>query len=94
MHCMAALKVQIEMPYLVISHLPPHLSLSVLQASEEGSLQALESVMTEFFHSCTTNDRKREIGEHIPDIGLHAVILQSHPLCSFNLKRPSLVMSV
>ncbi len=70
MHCMAALKVEIEMPYLVISHLPPpppppHLSLSVLQASEEGSLQALESVMTEFFHSCTTNDRKREIGEHM-----------------------------
>uniref|UniRef100_A0A672QHV0 Exportin-6-like n=1 Tax=Sinocyclocheilus grahami TaxID=75366 RepID=A0A672QHV0_SINGR len=34
-------------------------------ASEEASLRALESLMTEFFHSCTTNDRKREIGEHI-----------------------------
>ncbi|XP_059417114.1 exportin-6 [Carassius carassius] len=32
-------------------------------ASEEGSLRALESLMTEFFHSCTTNDRKREIEE-------------------------------
>ncbi|MCJ8739399.1 hypothetical protein PDJAM_G00046660 [Pangasius djambal] len=32
-------------------------------ASEEASLQALESLMTEFFHSCTTNDRKREIEE-------------------------------
>ncbi|KAA0706153.1 Exportin-6 [Triplophysa tibetana] len=31
--------------------------------SEEASLQALESLMTEFFHSCTTNDRKREIEE-------------------------------
>uniref|UniRef100_A0A8C9YC60 Exportin 6 n=1 Tax=Sander lucioperca TaxID=283035 RepID=A0A8C9YC60_SANLU len=32
-------------------------------ASEEGSLRALESLMTEFFHSCTTNERKREIEE-------------------------------
>lgn len=32
-------------------------------AAEEASLRALESVMTEFFHSCTTNDRKREIEE-------------------------------
>ncbi|CAM4336587.1 unnamed protein product [Leuciscus chuanchicus] len=32
-------------------------------ASEESSLRALESLMTEFFHSCTTNDRKREIEE-------------------------------
>ncbi|KTG02443.1 hypothetical protein cypCar_00034690 [Cyprinus carpio] len=32
-------------------------------ASEEASLRALESLMTEFFHSCTTNDRKREIEE-------------------------------
>uniref|UniRef100_A0A3Q3K7P5 Importin N-terminal domain-containing protein n=1 Tax=Monopterus albus TaxID=43700 RepID=A0A3Q3K7P5_MONAL len=31
--------------------------------SEEGSLRALESLMTEFFHSCTTNERKREIEE-------------------------------
>lgn len=33
------------------------------QASEEASLRALESLMTEFFHNCTTNERKREIGE-------------------------------
>ncbi len=33
------------------------------QASEEASLRALESLMTEFFHSCTTNERKREIGK-------------------------------
>lgn len=41
-----------------------HLSLRVilLQASEEASLRALESLMTEFFHNCTTNERKREIG--------------------------------
>nr|XP_055032724.1 exportin-6 isoform X2 [Misgurnus anguillicaudatus] len=32
-------------------------------ASEESSLRALESLMTEFFHNCTTNDRKREIEE-------------------------------
>uniref|UniRef100_A0A667Y364 Exportin 6 n=1 Tax=Myripristis murdjan TaxID=586833 RepID=A0A667Y364_9TELE len=32
-------------------------------ASEEASLRALESLMTEFFHSCTTNERKREIEE-------------------------------
>ncbi|XP_040046387.1 exportin-6 [Gasterosteus aculeatus] len=32
-------------------------------ASEESSLRALESLMTEFFHSCTTNERKREIEE-------------------------------
>ncbi|TRY56086.1 hypothetical protein DNTS_017930 [Danionella cerebrum] len=32
-------------------------------ASEEASLRALESLMTEFFHSCTSNDRKREIEE-------------------------------
>ncbi|CAL1589077.1 unnamed protein product [Knipowitschia caucasica] len=32
-------------------------------ASEEGSLHALESLMTEFFHTCTTNERKREIEE-------------------------------
>ncbi|XP_039630532.1 exportin-6 isoform X1 [Polypterus senegalus] len=32
-------------------------------ASEEASLRALESLMTEFFHSCTTNQRKREIEE-------------------------------
>ncbi|KAJ8364159.1 hypothetical protein SKAU_G00129900 [Synaphobranchus kaupii] len=32
-------------------------------ASEEGSLRALESLMTEFFHSRTTNERKREIEE-------------------------------
>ncbi|KAG9349889.1 hypothetical protein JZ751_026242 [Albula glossodonta] len=31
------------------------------KASEEASLRALESLMTEFFHSCTTNERKREI---------------------------------
>ncbi|XP_069761398.1 exportin-6 isoform X7 [Narcine bancroftii] len=30
-------------------------------ASEEASLRALESLMTEFFHSCTSNERKREI---------------------------------
>ncbi|XP_025709734.1 exportin-6 isoform X3 [Callorhinus ursinus] len=30
-------------------------------ASEEASLRALESLMTEFFHDCTTNERKREI---------------------------------
>ncbi|XP_069036853.1 exportin-6 [Lepisosteus oculatus] len=32
-------------------------------ASEVASLRALESLMTEFFHSCTTNERKREIEE-------------------------------
>ncbi|XP_063040204.1 exportin-6 [Engraulis encrasicolus] len=32
-------------------------------ATEEGSLCALESLMTEFFHSSTTNERKREIEE-------------------------------
>uniref|UniRef100_A0A8C0PEU5 Exportin-6 n=1 Tax=Canis lupus familiaris TaxID=9615 RepID=A0A8C0PEU5_CANLF len=32
-------------------------------ASEEASLRALESLMTEFFHDCTTNERKREIEE-------------------------------
>ncbi|XP_010769239.1 exportin-6 [Notothenia coriiceps] len=32
-------------------------------ASEETSLRALEGLMTEFFHSCTTNERKREIEE-------------------------------
>ncbi|XP_070269532.1 exportin-6 isoform X3 [Myotis yumanensis] len=32
-------------------------------ASEETSLRALESLMTEFFHDCTTNERKREIEE-------------------------------
>uniref|UniRef100_A0AAQ4RS16 Importin N-terminal domain-containing protein n=1 Tax=Gasterosteus aculeatus aculeatus TaxID=481459 RepID=A0AAQ4RS16_GASAC len=30
---------------------------------QESSLRALESLMTEFFHSCTTNERKREIEE-------------------------------
>uniref|UniRef100_A0A8C5JRS6 Exportin 6 n=1 Tax=Junco hyemalis TaxID=40217 RepID=A0A8C5JRS6_JUNHY len=30
---------------------------------EEASLRALESLMTEFFHNCTTNERKREIEE-------------------------------
>jgi len=35
------------------------------QASEEASLRALESLMTEFFHNCTTNERKREIGEFL-----------------------------
>lgn len=33
------------------------------QASEDASLRALESLMTEFFHDCTTNERKREIEE-------------------------------
>ncbi|KAJ0000863.1 hypothetical protein NQD34_005883 [Periophthalmus magnuspinnatus] len=32
-------------------------------ASEEASLHGLENLMTEFFHSCTTNERKREIEE-------------------------------
>uniref|UniRef100_G1LX17 Exportin-6 n=1 Tax=Ailuropoda melanoleuca TaxID=9646 RepID=G1LX17_AILME len=32
-------------------------------ASEEASLRALEGLMTEFFHDCTTNERKREIEE-------------------------------
>ncbi|KAG5279727.1 hypothetical protein AALO_G00080950 [Alosa alosa] len=32
-------------------------------ATDEVSLRALESLMTEFFHSCTTNERKREIEE-------------------------------
>ncbi|XP_061159226.1 exportin-6 [Syngnathus typhle] len=32
-------------------------------ASGEASLRALENLMTEFFHSCTTNERKREIEE-------------------------------
>ncbi|KAB0383001.1 hypothetical protein FD755_004918 [Muntiacus reevesi] len=32
-------------------------------ASEEASLRALENLMTEFFHDCTTNERKREIEE-------------------------------
>uniref|UniRef100_A0A672QHL7 Exportin-6-like n=1 Tax=Sinocyclocheilus grahami TaxID=75366 RepID=A0A672QHL7_SINGR len=44
-------------------------------ASEEASLRALESLMTEFFHSCTTNDRKREIGEHMPGPGLHTMCI-------------------
>uniref|UniRef100_A0A3Q3ACL7 Exportin 6 n=1 Tax=Kryptolebias marmoratus TaxID=37003 RepID=A0A3Q3ACL7_KRYMA len=30
---------------------------------KEASLRALENLMTEFFHSCTTNERKREIEE-------------------------------
>uniref|UniRef100_A0ACB8FLN7 Exportin-6 n=1 Tax=Sphaerodactylus townsendi TaxID=933632 RepID=A0ACB8FLN7_9SAUR len=34
-----------------------------LEASEEASLRALENLMTEFFHNCTTNERKREIEE-------------------------------
>ncbi|CAJ0957449.1 unnamed protein product [Ranitomeya imitator] len=33
----------------------------VLRASEEASLRALESLMSEFFHTSTSNDRKREI---------------------------------
>lgn len=40
-----------------------HLLFVSPQASEEASLRALESLMTEFFHSCTTNERKREIGK-------------------------------
>uniref|UniRef100_A0A673JZR1 Exportin-6 n=1 Tax=Sinocyclocheilus rhinocerous TaxID=307959 RepID=A0A673JZR1_9TELE len=36
---------------------------SCLMHCMEASLRALESLMTEFFHSCTTNDRKREIEE-------------------------------
>ncbi|XP_047213905.1 exportin-6-like [Girardinichthys multiradiatus] len=32
-------------------------------ALDESSLRALENLMTEFFHSCTTNERKREIEE-------------------------------
>ncbi|KAK6481864.1 exportin-6-like [Huso huso] len=32
-------------------------------ASEEASLHALEALMIEFFHSCTSNERKREIEE-------------------------------
>uniref|UniRef100_A0A3P8WA05 Exportin 6 n=1 Tax=Cynoglossus semilaevis TaxID=244447 RepID=A0A3P8WA05_CYNSE len=32
-------------------------------ASEESSLRALENLMTEFFHNCTTNERKKEIEE-------------------------------
>lgn len=44
------------------------------QASEEASLRALESLMTEFFHNCTTNERKREIGEFMP-------LLKDGPLC-------------
>ncbi|CAL8273014.1 unnamed protein product [Lota lota] len=38
-------------------------SMHAQRASEEASLRALESLMTEFFHSCTTNERKREIEE-------------------------------
>uniref|UniRef100_A0A8C3ZGW0 Importin N-terminal domain-containing protein n=1 Tax=Denticeps clupeoides TaxID=299321 RepID=A0A8C3ZGW0_9TELE len=34
-----------------------------MKATEEASLRALESLMTEFFHNCTTNERKREIEE-------------------------------
>uniref|UniRef100_A0A096MHN3 Exportin 6 n=1 Tax=Poecilia formosa TaxID=48698 RepID=A0A096MHN3_POEFO len=34
-------------------------------ASDESSLRALENLMTEFFHSCTTNERKREIAEEL-----------------------------
>ncbi|KAJ1097279.1 hypothetical protein NDU88_002404 [Pleurodeles waltl] len=33
------------------------------EASEEASLRALESLMTEFFHNGTSNERKREIEE-------------------------------
>uniref|UniRef100_A0A3B3UCB3 Exportin 6 n=1 Tax=Poecilia latipinna TaxID=48699 RepID=A0A3B3UCB3_9TELE len=36
---------------------------NISQASDESSLRALENLMTEFFHSCTTNERKREIEE-------------------------------
>lgn len=39
-----------------------NVSFIIHQSSEESSLRALESLMTEFFHSCTTNERKREIG--------------------------------
>uniref|UniRef100_A0A674B526 Exportin 6 n=1 Tax=Salmo trutta TaxID=8032 RepID=A0A674B526_SALTR len=35
----------------------------MITTGKESSLRALESLMTEFFHSCTTNERKREIGE-------------------------------
>lgn len=64
--CMIALKVQIRMSFYLKSSFSYVLSpfLSLFKASEESSLRALESLMTEFFHSCTTNDRKREIGEH------------------------------
>ena len=34
------------------------------QASNEASLQALETLMSEFFSPVTTNERKREIGKH------------------------------
>ena len=46
-----------------------------LQASEEASLRALESLMTEFFHSCTTNERKREIGKRHLSIQASSVCL-------------------
>ena len=58
------------------------------QASEEASLRALESLMTEFFHNCTTNERKREIGEFMP-------FLKDGPLyfrLPANLGRGDLVM--
>lgn len=45
---------------------PPSPPAITLQASEEASLRALESLMTEFFHNCTTNERKREIGTFLP----------------------------
>lgn len=66
----------------VLSHsaLLTHLSVSLLcsQASVEASLRALESLMTEFFHSCTTNDRKREIGEFLYYFFVYSVIFSSH----------------
>ncbi|KAL0617028.1 Exportin-6 [Plecturocebus cupreus] len=55
----------------------------VFLASEEASLRALESLMTEFFHDCTTNERKREIVEtefhHVSQAGLELLTSSDLP---------------
>lgn len=48
--------------FRLIYWLNAHFAFTISQASDESSLRALENLMTEFFHSCTTNERKREIG--------------------------------
>lgn len=47
-------------------------------------LRALESLMTEFFHDCTTNERKREIGKW--NLGKRELIPLSGQTCMCPLK--------
>lgn len=93
MHCMHALKVQIEMPSYSSSLICLSLCCRRQRRAPYGPWRVLWRSFSTAAPPMTARERLVSIYLPLAFTQLSCPDLQSHPLCSYNLNRPPLVMS-